>query len=81
MQPISEFQFQLYGAAGALQERIMKFSCGHIVPREHVLPIVLTRGPSNKELDFSWASRCSLIDELANLLLNVNQVKNNFAFV
>ena len=75
MQPSSEFQFQLFGAAGAPQSRIVKFSCGHIIPPDHVLPLVLTRGPSNKELDFSWGNRSSLLDELANLLLNINQVR------
>lgn len=74
MQPSSEFQFQLFGAAGAPQNRIMSFSCDHIIPPDHVLPLVLTRGPSNKELDFSWGNRSRLLDELANLLLNINQV-------
>ena len=74
MQPNSEFQFQLFGAAGAPQNRIMTFSCDHIIPPDHILPLVLTRGPSNKELDFSWGNRSGLLDELANILLNINQV-------
>ncbi|KZR97815.1 ATP-dependent RNA Helicase DDX11, partial [Daphnia magna] len=48
--------------------------CDHIIPPDHVLPLVLTRGPSNKELDFSWANRSNLLDELANFLSNINQV-------
>ena len=83
MQPNSEFQFQLFGAAGAPQSRIMTFSCDHIIPPDHVLPLVLTRGPSNKQLDFSWCNRSYLLDELTNLLLNINQViyyKYNFFF-
>ncbi|XP_032780597.2 ATP-dependent DNA helicase DDX11 isoform X1 [Daphnia magna] len=74
MQPNSEFRFQLFGAAGSAQSRIMTFSCDHIIPPDHVLPLVLTRGPSNKELDFSWANRSNLLDELANFLSNINQV-------
>lgn len=82
MQPTSEFEFQLFRAAGAPQDRIMTFSCGHIIPPHHVLPLVLSRGPSNKELNFSWNSRISLMDELANLLLNVNQVnKSMISFI
>ncbi|XP_057367089.1 putative ATP-dependent RNA helicase DDX11-like protein 8 isoform X2 [Daphnia carinata] len=74
MQPINEFRFQLFGAAGSPQSRIATFSCDHIIPPDHVLPLVLTRGPSNKELDFSWANRSNLLDELANFLSNINQV-------
>lgn len=78
MQPNSEFRFQLFGAAGSAQSRIMTFSCDHIIPPDHVLPLVLTRGPSNKELDFSWANRSNLLNELANFLSNINQVFCSF---
>ena len=75
MQPLWEFQYQLFGGAGASQDRVMTFSCGHVIPPDHILPIALTRGPSNKELDFSWANRAKLLDELFNLILNVIQVR------
>lgn len=74
MQPISEFELLLFGAAGAELERITKFSCGHIIPPHHVLPLILTNGPSDKLLDFSWANRFSLLDEIAVLLFNVVKV-------
>ncbi|KZR97633.1 ATP-dependent RNA Helicase DDX11, partial [Daphnia magna] len=48
--------------------------CDHIIPPDHVLPLVLTRGPSNKELDFSWANRSNLLNELSIFLSNINQV-------
>ena len=74
MQPLWEFRYQLFGAAGAPQDRIVNFSCGHVIPPEYVLPIALTRGPSNKELDFSWSQRGKLMDELSQLLVNMIQV-------
>ena len=67
MQPFFEFECQLFRAAGAERERVTTFSCGHVIPKEHVLSIALTRGPSNKELDFSWANRSNLLDELFSL--------------
>lgn len=75
MQPISEFEYQLFGAAGADQNRIAAYSFGHVIPPNHVLPLVLSRGPSSKELNFNWTNRKLLLNELANLLLNINQVK------
>ena len=54
MQPISEFQQQLFVSAGADLSRITHFSCGHIVPPENVLPLVIKSGPSGKNLDFTF---------------------------
>ena len=78
MQPLWEFQYQLFVAAGAKSDRILTFSCGHVIPPEHVLPIALSRGPSNQELDFSWGQRGKLLDELYNLVFNVIQVRYLF---
>lgn len=44
MQPISEFQEQLFANAGAPKSRITEFSCGHIVPPQNVLPLVIKSG-------------------------------------
>ena len=74
MQPTYEFEYQLFGACGAPKDRIMTFSCGHIVSPNHVLPMVLTKGASGKELDFSFSKRSTLLDEIAILLLNLSKV-------
>lgn len=74
MQPTYEFEYQLFGACGANRDRIMTFSCGHIVSPDHVLPVVLTKGASGKELDFSFSKRSTLLDEIAILLLNLSKV-------
>lgn len=74
MQPTYEFEYQLFGACGAPRDRIMTFSCGHIVSPNHVLPMVLTKGASGKELDFCYSKRSSLLDEIAIMLLNLSKV-------
>ncbi|KAK3909935.1 ATP-dependent DNA helicase DDX11, partial [Frankliniella fusca] len=73
MQPISEFQDQLFLSAGGSLERISTFSCGHIIPPENILPIALGSGPSGKHFDFSYAQRDSpdMINEMGRLLTNI----------
>ena len=48
MQPISEFRDQLFVRGGAKEERIVHFSCGHVVPKENLMPIILSAGPSGE---------------------------------
>lgn len=72
MQPIDEFRDQLFVSAGAELSRIANFSCGHIVPPENVLPIVIKSGPSGKTLDFTFQNRDSVetYQELSRALVN-----------
>jgi chromosome transmission fidelity protein 1 len=39
MQPLSEFRDQLFLQAGAEPDRVMHFSCDHVVPGDNILPI------------------------------------------
>ncbi|XP_074621921.1 ATP-dependent DNA helicase DDX11-like isoform X1 [Acropora palmata] len=73
MQPMSDFKDQLFACAGLPNENIVEFSCGHVIPAEHLLAVALDRGPSGKELDFTYQSRGSteLKDELGRLLVNI----------
>ncbi|KAE8740581.1 hypothetical protein FOCC_FOCC013914 [Frankliniella occidentalis] len=73
MQPISEFQDQLFLCAGGSLDRISTFSCGHIIPPENILPITLGSGPSGKPFDFSYAQRDSkaMVNEMGRLLTNI----------
>lgn len=73
MQPISEFQELLFESAGAEASRIVTFSCGHVIPAENILPIVLCNGPSGRLLDFSFQTRNNfgLISEVGRVLDNV----------
>lgn len=59
MQPMSEFRNRLFISSGATEERIMEFSCDHIVPPENILPIILSSGPTGHQLEFSFTSRNS----------------------
>ena len=57
MQPIDEFKQQLFIAAGADAARISEFSCEHVVPGNHLLPLVMCTGPTGVQLDFSFQHR------------------------
>ncbi|XP_075236067.1 ATP-dependent DNA helicase DDX11 [Lycorma delicatula] len=76
MQPITEFSHQLFVAAGASLDRVLHFSCGHVIPSSHILPITLTNGPTNISLDFSYTSKESnnMMDEVGRILLNITNI-------
>lgn len=57
MQPISEFKNDLFIKAGASEDRIVEFMCGHVIPKENILPMILCSGPSNQIFDFSYQER------------------------
>jgi len=73
MQPIQEFKEQLFIAAGANESRVTHFSCDHVVPGDHILPTVVSCGPSGVQLDFSFQHRDSprVLDELGRVLQNI----------
>ncbi|XP_029951189.1 ATP-dependent DNA helicase DDX11 [Salarias fasciatus] len=76
MQPVSDFKQELLFSAGVLEERITEFSCGHVIPPENILPLVLCSGPSGQELDFTFQNRDSprMMDETGRILSNVCNV-------
>lgn len=55
MEPISEFKDQLFNNSN----RVLQFSCGHVVPPSHILPLIVNVGPTGKKLDFSYQERTS----------------------
>nr|XP_020467998.1 ATP-dependent DNA helicase DDX11-like [Monopterus albus] len=76
MQPVSDFKQELLFSAGVGEERITEFSCGHVIPPENILPLVLCSGPSGQELDFTFQSRDSpqMMDETGRILSNICNV-------
>lgn len=66
MQPFSEFRDQLFLSAGATEDRITEFSCGHVIPPENILPICLSEGPSGRKMNFSYEMRNSndMVDKI-----------------
>ncbi|KAL1138858.1 hypothetical protein AAG570_008920 [Ranatra chinensis] len=71
MQPVSEFTQQLFQVPET--SRFTMFSCGHVIPRENILPLVLCQGPSGTTFDFSFQSRSSqaVLNEFGRLLGNI----------
>lgn len=61
MKPNSEFKDRLFINAGAPADRIMEFSCDHIIPPENILPIIVTKGPNQENLLFNFDSRLSMV--------------------
>ncbi|RMX40284.1 hypothetical protein pdam_00008730, partial [Pocillopora damicornis] len=59
MQPMSDFKDQLFTCAGLSGDNIVEFSCGHVIPADHLLAVALDKGPSGKDLDFTYQSRDS----------------------
>ncbi|XP_050454703.1 ATP-dependent DNA helicase DDX11 isoform X2 [Cataglyphis hispanica] len=73
MEPMSEFIDQLFLMAGAMPDRIMTFSCDHVIPKENILSNVVICGPTGVEFEFNFHNRqdIKLLDELGRTLLNV----------
>ncbi|BES92585.1 HELICc2 [Nesidiocoris tenuis] len=73
MKPFSEFRDRLFLACGADESRIVDFSCGHVIPKENILPLVVPVGPTGQTLEFTFQKRNdpALIGELGRLLVNV----------
>ncbi|XP_041458107.1 ATP-dependent DNA helicase DDX11-like isoform X2 [Lytechinus variegatus] len=76
MQPVEEFKHQLLVCAGVQPERILEFSCGHVIPPDHLLPISLSKGPTGLELDFTYQHRDQpqMMDEVGRVLVNISNI-------
>ncbi|KAI4487393.1 hypothetical protein M0804_005542 [Polistes exclamans] len=72
MEPISEFTEQLFSAAGVEPERILTFSCDHVIPQENIISNILMSGPTGVEFEFNFKNRqnIKLLDELGRMLIN-----------
>lgn len=73
MEPISEFRDQLFLGAGAEANRIISFSCDHVVPMENILTRIVTTGPTGISLEFNYTNRQNkeLLNELGRTLKNL----------
>ncbi|XP_054574752.1 ATP-dependent DNA helicase DDX11 [Eptesicus fuscus] len=76
MQPVSDFREQLLACAGVEAERLVEFSCGHVIPPDNILPLVLCSGPSNQQLEFTYLKRelPQMMDETGRILCNLCNV-------
>ena len=75
LEPIEEFHRLLLGTERSVsieRSRLVHYSCGHVVRSEQILPIVVTSGPSNMELDFSYQARgVDMYIELARAFMEI----------
>ncbi|XP_075920134.1 ATP-dependent DNA helicase DDX11-like [Petromyzon marinus] len=73
MQPVSELKQQLLLPCGVRPERIVEFSCGHVIPPENILPIILSSGPTGQTFNFTFRNRNSptLVEEAGVTLVQV----------
>ncbi|RXM29112.1 putative ATP-dependent RNA helicase DDX11 [Acipenser ruthenus] len=76
MQPVADFKEQLLLSAGVGPERIAVFSCGHVIPPNNILPIILCSGPSGQQLEFTYQKRDTphMMDETGRILSNLCNV-------
>ncbi|EHB05252.1 Putative ATP-dependent RNA helicase DDX11-like protein [Heterocephalus glaber] len=76
MQPVSDFREQLLACAGVEAERVVEFSCGHVIPPDNILPLVLCSGPTNQQLEFTYQKRevPAMMDEAGRILCNLCNV-------
>ncbi|XP_068517731.1 ATP-dependent DNA helicase DDX11 isoform X2 [Anas acuta] len=76
MQPVADFREQLLSCAGVEPARVVEFSCGHVIPPENILPIILCSGPSNQQLEFTYQTRDlpQMMDETGRILCNLCNV-------
>ncbi|XP_045425452.1 putative ATP-dependent RNA helicase DDX11-like protein 8 isoform X4 [Lemur catta] len=76
LQPVSDFREQLLACAGAEAERVVEFSCGHVIPPDNILPIVLCSGVSGQPLEFTFQRRelPQMMDEAGRILCNLCNV-------
>ncbi|XP_073079408.1 ATP-dependent DNA helicase DDX11 isoform X2 [Manis javanica] len=76
MQPVSDFREQLLACAGVEAERVVEFSCGHVIPPDNILPLIICSGPSNQQLEFTYQKRelPQMMDETGRILSNLCNV-------
>ncbi|XP_057411890.1 ATP-dependent DNA helicase DDX11 isoform X5 [Balaenoptera acutorostrata] len=76
MQPVSDLREQLLACAGVQAERVVEFSCGHVIPADNILPLVICSGPSNQQLEFTYQKRelPQMMDETGRILCNLCSV-------
>ncbi|XP_064417126.1 ATP-dependent DNA helicase DDX11 isoform X2 [Latimeria chalumnae] len=76
MQPVADFKHQLLTMAGVGAERISEFSCGHVIPPNNILPIILCSGPAGQQLEFTYQNRDKpqMMDETGRILSNLCNV-------
>lgn len=76
MQPVSDFREQLLACSGVEADRVVEFSCGHVIPPDNILPLIICSGPSNQQLEFTYQRRelPQMMEETGRILCNLCSV-------
>ncbi|BGP24533.1 CHL1 helicase [Rhodotorula toruloides] len=74
MAPMSDFREQLFPYLPT--ERFSTFSCGHVVPADHVSTYAVGKGPTGVTFSFTYERRGDeqLLDELGQAIVNIAAV-------
>lgn len=73
MEPISDVLELLFPRQ---LERVKIFSCGHVIPREHLCGIVLDTGPRKQKFEFTFQKRydSQVLEDLGQSIINLASV-------
>nr|XP_021484858.1 ATP-dependent DNA helicase DDX11-like [Meriones unguiculatus]XP_021484859.1 LOW QUALITY PROTEIN: ATP-dependent DNA helicase DDX11-like [Meriones unguiculatus] len=73
---VSDFREQLLACSGVEAERVVEFSCGHVIPPDNILPLIICSGPSNQQLEFTYQRRelPQMMEETGRILCNLCNV-------
>ncbi|KAI9478738.1 MAG: ATP-dependent RNA helicase-like protein chl1 [Benjaminiella poitrasii] len=74
MEPISDFLNHVFPSVS--KDRIVHFSCGHIIPPSNLSTLALDQGPTGKQLLFNFDTRqdVRLMDEVGQSIANLCNV-------
>ncbi|XP_013190361.1 ATP-dependent DNA helicase DDX11 [Amyelois transitella] len=72
MEPVSEF-LELLTGDSSMNDNVNIVKCEHVVPRENVLALCVSKGPSQLPLNFSYENRMAktLLEEVGKILRNI----------
>lgn len=75
MKPFEDYINQLFKPLNIPDDRILTFSCEHVIENDHLIAIGCGRGPNNVELNFTYSSRSlpATIDETGRAVLKYCQ--------
>lgn len=76
MQPFEEFVDLLFRPMNIKKERLVLFTCGHVIPGENLLVGTLARGPTAKIFDLSYRERSKVetLEELGRAIENISSI-------
>lgn len=55
MSPVSDFISQLFPKME--EDNILHFSCGHVIAKKQLMPLIISTGFTGKEFNFSYQHR------------------------